>query len=134
LLHLASTPGCTSNIATIVNGSRQTVNVTLKMKDVVVWRGQIDWGETARIPYRVVSEGHVVVSAELSQGTIKAGGGYVTPLVASTELFVIEPDRISLIQEKTDFWRYWQMATILPACAIQSVLDLTGAPDPNEFK
>jgi hypothetical protein len=135
LVHLASSPGCTVNVATISNRSGNLAKVILLVNDkIVVWRGPISSDQTVTVAYRIVQEGHVTLRVELPEGLLSVSGDYITPMAALPEVFVIEHDRISMIPA-TDLspWAWFVRLHAPLSCVVQSVLDLTGAPDPAKL-
>jgi len=137
LLQLASAPGCSTNIATIMNYSTEVANVTLQIRDIVVWRGKIDPGKIMTTPYYIAVTGKVVLKAEFAHGSVEGGGDYVTPYLVTPEIFFIEKERVSMMwpeRTRSDVGHSLATMRVASSCAIQSVLDLTGAPDPADLK
>ena len=132
LLYLASAPSCHTNVATIVNSSDSPVNATLSIRGTVVWRGTIEAGHVATAPYRVVASGGIVLTAE-HDGRSIAGGDYNDGSFAQPQIFVIEPTRIATALAPRATGQPWETLDTVRqvlSCGVQSVGDLTGAPDP----
>jgi hypothetical protein len=132
LLYLASAPSCHTNVATIVNGSDSLVNATLSIRDTVVWRGTIEAGHVATAPYRVVASDGIVLTAE-HDGRPIAGGDYNDGSFGQPQIFVIEPTRIATVlapRATEQLWETLDTVRQVLSCGVQSVVDLTSAPDP----
>ncbi|MEO8559754.1 MAG: hypothetical protein ABI439_11875 [Rhodospirillales bacterium] len=138
LWYLASAPGCTTGIAKISNHSASLARVTIRLRNIVVWRGEIESGQVVKAAYRIARSGSPELRVELADNTLVGWGGYVARLMADTDGFAIEPDKI----DSDVFTRaaaYKAQAVdldtfrVVGSCIVQSVLDLTGAPDPAKL-
>jgi hypothetical protein len=134
LWHLASAPGCTTNVATVVNHSGNTAQATISLRDIIVWRGTIQSDQTVKAVYRIVRTGAPKLTAAVADKQLAGDGGYVTRYMADPDVFTIMSDKI-----ESDYLTRSPAPTrpvdlgmfrIVGACIVQSVLDLTGAPDP----
>ena len=137
LLYLASAPGCT-NVATIANRTKETANVTLTIRETVVWRGSVAADTVIRAQYRIVGDGVLGLKADFAQSSVQgAGSEYMMVFIAPPELFFIQSDRVSSIGQEGDVGELEAVligALSICSCVVQSVLDLTGAPDPAKLK
>jgi len=137
LWHLASAPGCTTNVAIVVNHSGATAQATILLRDFVVWRGTVQSDQTVKATYRIVRTGAPKLPVAVAGRDLAANGGYVTRYMADTDVFTIGPDKI-----EADYLTRPEapkravdlgMFRMVGSCIVQSVLDLTGAPDPAKL-
>jgi hypothetical protein len=137
LFYLASASGCTST-AVIVNQTPESAQVSLMLENIVVWRGTVPAGSTVSARYRIATDSGLLLKAEFAHGSVSGKGkGYVMILQPLSEIFILEADRVStavLERGQNQVEALLMAARSAGACAVQSVLDLTGAPDPATLK
>ena len=137
LFYLSSAPGCTS-FATIVNQTQEDAQVSLMLENVLVWRGAVRAGNTVSAHYQIATDGGLLLKAEFTRSSISGNGkGYEMILAPLSEIFILQSDRVStavLERDQNKVELLFTAARSAGACAVQSVLDLTGAPDPAKLK
>ncbi len=124
---LAAAPGCHVGAGAIVNSRTQAVDVAILNNDLVLERLAIGPGKTTAIAFRPREEGQILIKVRGSNGVEMTGfGPYVSDYnVNDRPLFVIADDEI--IEAA-----YVGSGSLSPVelgaiCAVQTVIDLTGA-------